>query len=131
MNNNAENQIEMIIEPGHDEYDRNDQRWIQQINQLYSDLNSELGTVRKDVTPQEGQKGGLESIIIALGSAGVITAAVEIIKAWLGRDRGRHITFKAKVGEEVQELSISGQGMNASQIEKFMREAMKKSGPKN
>ncbi len=128
MSNEVKKQLEIAIEATSENYDPSDDRWIQQINQLYSDLQGEVGSIRKDIIPQKDRKGGIESLIIALGSAGVITAAVDIFRAWLGRDRSRQLKLKAKVGEEVKELVVSGKGISASTIEKFMQEVWTKAG---
>ncbi|MFX0200703.1 MAG: hypothetical protein ACFFCW_31675 [Candidatus Hodarchaeota archaeon] len=120
MNEDVKDQFEMTIEAINEDYNPNDDRWIKQINQLYLDLQSEVGNVRKEVIPQEGRKGGLESIILALGSAGVITAAVDIFRAWLGRDRSRQLKLTTRVGNEVKEIVVSGTGISSASLEKFL-----------
>ncbi len=57
-----ENNIEIIIEPHNDDYDPSDNRWLAQVNDLVSDCEREVGEVRKNVTPVEGQKGGNSDI---------------------------------------------------------------------
>src|SRR5215208_3585588 len=47
-----------------------DQRWRNQVDQLLGDLKRNAGEVRKEITPVDGQKGGAEAIILALGSSG-------------------------------------------------------------
>ncbi|MFW9780638.1 MAG: hypothetical protein ACFFE8_17480 [Candidatus Heimdallarchaeota archaeon] len=89
MPSNKNIDLEIVLDIQSDSFDPSDDRWIAQINELYRDLQSGVGNIRKEVLPQEGRRGGVETIILALGSAGAITAAVEIFKAWLGRDQSR------------------------------------------
>jgi len=72
----------------------------------------------------EGKKGGVEAIILALGSAGALTAAVDIFKAWILRDRSRNLTLKITTPEGVQEWVVSGNAMDNDVIEKFMQTAL-------
>ncbi len=121
-----ENNIEIIIEPHNDDYDPSDNRWLAQVNDLVSDCEREVGEVRKDVTPVEGQKGGVESLILTLGSAGALTAAVDIFKGWIARDRNRSLKLKITTPEGVQEWEVSGNAMDKEVIEQFMKAALNK-----
>jgi len=115
--------IELIASS--DDYGENDHRWITQVGQLLDDLQrSGAGTVRKEVTPQAGRKGGAEAIILALGSAGAITATVELFKAWLSRDRSRSLTLKIQRGDTTEEITVAGQGMDAATVRTFMEKAV-------
>ena len=79
------------LRPQSDHFDLNDARWARQVSTLLVDLEENAGTVRWRSSPARGTKGGTEAIILALGSAGAITAMVEVIKAWLTRDRSRSL----------------------------------------
>lgn len=116
--------LEVVIEAQSADYDASDERWIDQVGQLHDDLQRGAGDVRKEVVPQQGRKGGAEAVILALGSAGAITAAAEMFKAWLARDRGRGLKLTIKRGGETEEFEITGEGMHASVIEKFMNAAL-------
>ena len=93
MTTSAEGHSPITVEltPHSDRFDPNDLRWATQVGTLWQALEEEAGTVRRDATQVPGQKGGVETIILALGSAGAITAMVEVVKAWLGRDRSRSL----------------------------------------
>jgi Effector Associated Constant Component 1 len=41
--------------------------------------------------PVSGTKGSTVELILALGEAGVFTTAVEVVRAWLARDKTRSI----------------------------------------
>ena len=83
--------ISVELTPHSDRFDPDDVRWATQVGTLWQALTEEAGTVRRDATQVPGKKGGAETIILALGSAGAITAMVEVVKAWLGRDRSRSL----------------------------------------
>ena len=119
--------IEITIEAHNENYDESDDRWIDQVDELIADCEREAGEVQKEVQAVEGKKGGVEAIILALGSAGALTAAVDIFKAWILRDRSRNLTLKITTPEGVQEWVVSGNAMDNDVIEKFMQTALAKS----
>jgi hypothetical protein len=84
-------QVLVGLRPQSDHFDLNDARWARQVGTLLVDLEEKVGTVRRRSSPARGTKGGTEAIILALGSAGAITGVVEVVKAWLGRDRSRSL----------------------------------------
>jgi hypothetical protein len=73
-------------------------------------------------SPAGGTKGSVEAIILALGSAGAMTALVEVIKAWLGRDGSRRLTITT-VDEAHRRRSITIQGDKIA--EATIREAVR------
>ena len=116
--------FEIIIEAHNENYDESDDRWIDQVDELIADCEREAGEVRKEVQAVEGKKGGVEAIILALGSTGALTAAVDIFKAWILRDRSRNLKLKITTPEGVQEWVVSGNAMDNDVIEKFMQTAL-------
>lgn len=119
------NNLELTIEPKNENYDPSDDRWIDQINDFVVDVQQEVGDVRKEVTPVEGRKGGIEAIILALGSAGAIKAFVDIIKVWITRDRNRSVKLKLNRGGELFEWEIDGSMLNKELVQDFMEVAIK------
>jgi hypothetical protein len=61
-------------------------------------------------------KTGLEVIILALGSAGAITAAVEAFKAWLNRDRSRHVVLSWADGDEEHRIELVGDRLSEDSV---------------
>jgi hypothetical protein len=59
---------------------------------------------------------GLEAIILALGSAGAITAAVEAFKAWLSRDRSRHVVLSWADGDEEHRIELVGDRLSEESV---------------
>jgi len=70
-------------------YHRDDPKWLDQVSHFFADLRNEVGGVKRQTKPAQGQKGTVETVILALGSAGAFAAAVDVFKAWLARDRSR------------------------------------------
>ena len=103
---------EISIEPSSSAYDPSDARWRSQVQTLLASLEANVGPVRQNVTPVAGQKGGLVEIIIALGSAGAITASVEVFKAWLNRDRTRSVTITRKRGGKTEKIVVTGDNIS-------------------
>lgn len=117
--------LEVMIEPSSEKFNLNDSRWLEQVNELIKDCQRQLGEVRKEIVTQEGAKGGIESIIIALGTSGAITAAVTIIQAWLARDRTRSLKLSIKKDGKIEEYEVTGTGMDAAKVEKFMSQVLR------
>ncbi len=61
-----------------------------------------------------------------MGSAGALTAAVDIFKGWIARDRNRSLKLKITTPEGVQEWEVSGNAMDKEVIEQFMKAALNK-----
>lgn len=59
-----------------------------------------------------GTKGGIDVIILALGSAGVFTAAVEFFRAWLQRDRTRSLEVTHTVDGREETIVIRGEAIS-------------------
>lgn len=96
---------ELVLEARTDKYDPQDDRWHDQVAELLSELNRGGGKVRQESESVAGKKGDVSTIILALGSAGAITAAVEIVRAWLARDQTR--SLRVKRGDDVIELDAN------------------------
>jgi len=105
--------FELRIEPGTGRFDPDDDRWRTQVSQLYSGLRDEAGgEVRHHHVGVEGTKGGIDTVILALGSAGAFTASVEYLRAWLGRDKSRSLDVTWSAEGQEHTVSIRGDGMD-------------------
>jgi hypothetical protein len=80
-------QVELRIEATSTLLSENDERWLDDVDGLSQALEDRLGkgAVRKERRPEPGTRGSVDSLILALGSAGAFTTAAEVIRAWLGR----------------------------------------------
>jgi hypothetical protein len=114
--------VEISIQPSSEAYDPNDARWLSQVQNLLSGLQANVGAVRKEVTPVAGQKGGTVEIIVALGSAGAITAAVEVFKAWLNRDQTRTIEITTTVNGVKKKKKITGTNISKELLSEALRQ---------
>jgi len=116
---------EIIIQPLSSAYDPGDERWLGQVQGLLASLNANVGEVRKEVTPVSGQKGGVVEIIIALGSAGAISAAIEVFKMWLGKDKSRGLTVTKVVNGVKTSTRIVGDNISNEIILEALKNASK------
>jgi hypothetical protein len=83
--------VEVGLTVQNDRYDDDDPRWRDQVADLLHDLRRETGSLESRRTPVAGTKGTVDQVILALGSAGVFTLAVDILRAWLARDKHRAV----------------------------------------
>jgi Effector Associated Constant Component 1 len=114
--------ILVALRPQSDHFDLNDARWARQVGTLLVDLEEKVGTLRGRSSPARGTKGGTEAIILALGSAGAITAMVEVVKAWLSRDRSRSleiVTVDEAPGRRI--ITVRGDQIDDATIREAIR----------
>ena len=119
--------FEVAVEPRNDGYDPDDDRWRDQVATLYSDLHAQVGTVRRR-RPVEGAKGAVDQLIIALGSAGAISAAVDCFRAWLGRDRDRRIDVRWEENGIERSVTLTGEAVDAETIREVAKAAVDRAG---
>src|SRR6186713_2123179 len=93
---------EITLRLGSDKFDEDDEHWHSQQARFFAELRREVGTVQLKGTSAPGSKGAVESLILTLGSAGVLQAASSCFRAWLARDRTRRIelSWTSDGGEE-------------------------------
>jgi hypothetical protein len=108
--------LDLVLEPRSDRFDPDDDRWRAQVSDLYAGLDREIGGVRREPTRVEGTKGTVDTVILALGSAGAFTAAVEFIKAWLTRDRSRRLDVSWDVEGRTERVTVSGEAIDNAAI---------------
>jgi hypothetical protein len=73
-------------------------------------------------------KVGVETLILALGSAGAITAAVEALRLWLARDRGRRVQLSWTVGGERHEVELAADRMSEAGARELLLAAIQQPG---
>jgi hypothetical protein len=75
--------------------------------------------VRRDIAAAPGEKGIVEGIILALGSAGAFKAAVDCLRVWLARDRTRRIELAWSVDGHEEKIVLQGSAVTNAQFEKL------------
>ena len=98
----------VTIRPGSERFEDGDDRWLAQEAELLTDLRREVGGVRREMAAQAGEKGAVETVILALASAGSFTAALQCLRDWLTRDRTRVIEISCTVDGRDERLMLRG-----------------------
>ena len=119
--------FEVAVEPHNDEYDPDDDRWRDQVATLYADLHAQVDTVRRG-RPVEGTKGAVDQLIIALGTSGAFTAAVECFRAWLGRDRDRRIDVRWDDNGVERRVTLTGEAVDVETVREIAKAAVERVG---
>jgi hypothetical protein len=104
--------MDFEVEALSDRFDALDDRWLAQVGGLVGELGREVGPVERRATPAPGTKGDLGSIVLALGSAGAFTAAVEVLKSFVERDRGRSVRLSWHQDGRLESLEVGGNGVD-------------------
>lgn len=123
----AGGQLEVAVVPRNEQYHPDDDRWRDQVTALYRDLNAHVDTVHRE-HPVAGAKGTVDEVIIALGSAGVFTAAVECLRAWLQRDKSRRLDLRWDEDGVEHFVTVSGDGVDVDSFQELARAAAARVG---
>lgn len=85
-------------------------------DRFVAELRQHVGDALSHYKPPLMAKADPESIILALGSAGVLTAAVEFFRSWLSRDRRRSIRMSWFEDGSLQSVEITGNDLDDDSI---------------
>jgi hypothetical protein len=106
-----------------------DDRWRSDLADLEYQLRRELPEETLDPGVGVGTKGPAEvsEIILAVGSAGAVTATVEIIKAWISARPGRR---KVRVAVDTRvsgkhEVLVEADGLGASEVKDLAEQGLR------
>lgn len=113
--------VQLALEPSSGRFEAHDDNWLMQVAALVSDLRSEVGEVTVDRRPKPGSKGTIDSIALSLASAETLTAVVELLRSWLGRDRSRSMKVSWGPGRAVQSVELSGSGLDDAAFDDLVR----------
>lgn len=119
--------FEMALTPYSDDYRPDDDRWRGQVVGLVGELRREVDVDQRS-TPVDGAKGTVDELVVALGSAGAFTAAVECLRAWLGRDRNRRIDVRWDEGGRERHVSLSGEAIDVDSVRLVAEAAARRVG---
>lgn len=109
--------VEVAISTQTAKYDPDHSDWRNQVAALHTDLQRETGAVATRSEPALGTKGGFVDVILALGTSGALVAAVEVLRAWLGRDKTRSITatWTDEDGKE-RRFTLTGENLDQQSL---------------
>lgn len=120
--------MELTVEPASERFDPTDDRWLDQVTGLVTELRRAVGDVSTTRVPVAGTKGTLESIVVSLASAGSMATMVELVKSWLSRDRTRSLKVTWGSGGDVQAVELSGAGWDDTAFDGLLRAVAKQAG---
>ena len=109
--------LDLVIEARTERFDPADDRWLRQVNDLVNGLDAEVGGVHRKTERVAGAKGvAADTVILALGSAGAFTAAVEFLRAWLTRDRSRRLDLSWEADGRTERVTVSGDAVDMTAL---------------
>ena len=112
----------IAVDPRNDQYDPDDESWLDQVTGLYRELDTEVGVAREG-QPVPGTKGVADHVTIALSSAGAFQAVVVCFRAWLGRDRDRRIEVRWNDGGVERSVTLTGDAVDAETVREIAKAA--------
>ena len=120
-------ELELVLHPQHPTLD--DDRFGDQVRAPTGAIKEDVGGVSLRSTPEQGKRGGLPEIIVALGTSGAIGAFVAVLKPWIDRDKARKISIKVRTKGAAREVEITADAANIGELEKLLVAAATKSSP--
>jgi hypothetical protein len=124
----GDRRLELVVEPRSDDYDAADDRWRAQVGSFHQELAARADTFQRGRS-SPGTKGTVDQVIVALGSSGALTAAVECFRAWLQRDKSRSIDVRWDDEDGVERhVTFSGDNVDAATVKEIARAAAARVG---
>ncbi len=123
----GDGRLELVVEPRSDDYDAADDRWRAQVGTLHEELAAQVDTFQRG-RAASGTKGTVDEVILALGSSGALTAAVECFRAWLQRDKSRSIDVRWDEDGVERHVTFSGDNVDAATVKEIARAAAARVG---
>ena len=117
----AEHAVELRLQPESARFDALDDRWLDQVGSFGVELDREVGSVTRQREPATGEKGALDSILLSVGSAGVLTATIEFVRAWLQRDASRSVKVSFSDAGNLQHVELSGEQLDPAALQALVR----------
>ena len=108
--------VELLIVPKSDRYGEDDDRWHDQVNGFWSDLQAEVGGVVVRHTPEPHTKGAIQEVILALGSAGAFRAASDYLRSWLHRDKSRRLEIRWSEDDKEHTVVLDGDAIDSEAL---------------
>jgi hypothetical protein len=106
--------VEVVISAETAKYAPDSPQWRRETAGLASELDRETGSVATRSTAVPGTRGAVVEVILALGTSGALLSAVQVFRAWLGRDKTRSITT-TWTDEDGKERQVTVTGENIDQ----------------
>ena len=104
--------IEIHLVARNDRYDEEDPRWLDQVSALKNELHRETESVRHRREPVPRTKVTVDQFVLTLGTAGVFSVAVDILRVWLARDKDRSVQFTV-IGPDGERETVQVTAENA------------------
>jgi hypothetical protein len=127
MSDDIVGSFEMALDARSSDYRVDDDRWRDQVVDLVTELRQQVDVTGRGV-PVPGSKGTLDELVVALGSAGAFTAAVECLRAWLSRDRSRRIDVRWDENGEQRYVTLTGDAIDVESVREISRAAARRIG---
>jgi hypothetical protein len=111
--------VDITLQAHSDKFDPDDEKWLAQEAELLAELRHEVDGVRREASASPGDKGFIDSIIMAIVSGGALTAALSCLQAWLSRDRTRRIELAWTVDGREEKIVLSGTGIDKQAMDRL------------
>jgi hypothetical protein len=110
--------LDLALSPKSERYDADDPRWREQVAELVKDLRVETDALRVAHTGVPGTKGAVDEFILTLASAGVFSTALDVLRAWLARDKTRSVelSYEDAAGKD-QHVSVTATNADVQTLE--------------
>lgn len=105
--------VDVTVTAGSTRFEPDDERWLVQVSALHRDLAGNVAGFRVESRPERRTRGTVDTIVLALASAGALTCAQQCFVAWLRRDKTRRIVVRFVDRSGPREISIEADTVDA------------------
>lgn len=112
----------LLVRARSNRFDETDPAWLAQADELTAVLTERGVPVSREHAAGLGHKGAVTSIVVAIVSAGGLTACVEAWKAWLGRDRTRWVELSRTVDGAEESFILRGRDIPEGQFDQLVEQ---------
>jgi hypothetical protein len=124
----SEPTLVVTIEPGEAEWgNREDDRWRRDLIELRAAVEREAGTAVAPAPVADNTMGiALIPIVIALGQAGVFTALVNGLKAFLSaRPKHRSVTATVEIDGQIRTVTVTADNVDSNDLTKIAHDLLR------
>lgn len=123
--------VTIEVAPSTAEWGAQNDRWSEDLLELRQRLERELPTEVEPAKVEDGKLGlELIPIVVALGSAGVFAAMVDVFRAWLSEKPGRReITATIKGPDGERTVTVTGDNVQSGDLATTLQEVARQSPP--
>jgi len=113
--------VDVVVTAGSDRFDTTSPAWLAQVADLRAGLMRAPTGFRIDSASVAGTKGTADTVVLALPSAGTLSAATACFRAWLARDKTRTVELRWTEDGREERFVLQADAMDGQSMQELTR----------